>query len=157
MLCLGRHWDARTFKYALRRTDVDGLPVPPIPPSLITLAGRVAADAATTLEADMLIINRYAKGGDLGLHQDKDKDERPETIARGVPVVSISLGDDADFRFRGAKKTDPLQTIRLRSGDAFVFGGLSRLAYHGVHKIIAGASPQYLDIGGRINLTFRQF
>jgi alkylated DNA repair dioxygenase AlkB len=91
----------------------------------------------------------------MGLHQDKD--ESAETIQRGVPVVSVSVGDTANFLFGGMKRRDPVQKILLASGDAFVFGGGSRLRYHGVSSIVAGSSPPSLAFAGRLNLTFRQF
>src|SRR4051812_26244600 len=40
MLCLGRHWSARDYKYHAVRKDVDGLPCPPIPDELHALARR---------------------------------------------------------------------------------------------------------------------
>jgi len=111
--------------------------------------------AGMILEPDIVIVNRYAAGGQLGLHQDKD--ERPETIARGIPVVSLSLGDTAEFVIGGPKRSDPRQPVLLKSGDAFVFGGPSRLAYHEIRKVFTGSAPTWLGTIGRINLTFRQF
>jgi alkylated DNA repair protein (DNA oxidative demethylase) len=72
-------------------------------------------------------------------------------------VVSISLGDTALFRIGGLKRRNPVETIRLESGDAFVFGGPSRLRYHGIAKILPGTCPSDLGFEGRINLTFRQY
>ena len=91
----------------------------------------------------------------MGLHQDKDEGER--SLAAGVPVVSISLGDTARFLFGGVKRKDPVDTIPLESGDAFVFGGPARLRYHGVSRILPGTAPPELGITGRFNLTFRQY
>lgn len=155
MLCLGRHWDARAYRYEATRTDVDQLPVPSIPPSIVELARRAAAQVEMAIHPDILIINHYGEDGRLGIHQDKD--ERRETLDRGVPVVSISLGDDAEFLFGGLTKRDPTHLVVLRSGDAFVFGGPSRLARHGVKKIRIGTCPIDLGVTGRLNLTFRQF
>jgi alkylated DNA repair protein (DNA oxidative demethylase) len=72
-------------------------------------------------------------------------------------VVSISLGDTATFLFGGARRRDPVQTIPLESGDAFVFGGPARLRYHGVSRITPGSAPHELELAGRFNLTLRQF
>ena len=72
----------------------------------------------------------------MGLHQDKD--ESAQSLAAGVPVVSISLGDTARFLFGGVRRRDPVETLLLESGDAFVFGGPARLRYHGVSRIAAG-------------------
>jgi alkylated DNA repair dioxygenase AlkB len=89
------------------------------------------------------------------VHQDKD--ESPETIAAGIPVVSVSLGDTAKFMIGGTKRKDPVRRILLESGDAIVMGGPSRLRFHGVSGIIAGTAPADLGIEGRYNLTFRQY
>jgi alkylated DNA repair protein (DNA oxidative demethylase) len=108
-----------------------------------------------SLDADVAILNSYEADGRMGLHQDKD--ESPESIAAGHPVVSISLGDTARFLFGGLKRRDPIQSMPLESGDAFVFGGPSRLRYHGVSRIIPGTAPSELPLSGRFNITFRQF
>jgi alkylated DNA repair protein (DNA oxidative demethylase) len=91
----------------------------------------------------------------MGLHQDKD--ESAASIAAGVPVVSVSLGDTARFLFGGLKRRDPVTPYLLESGDAFVFGGASRLRYHGVTRILPGTAPPELGVAGRFNLTLRQF
>jgi alkylated DNA repair protein (DNA oxidative demethylase) len=91
----------------------------------------------------------------MGLHQDKD--ESPASIAAGLPVVSISLGDTARFLFGGLRRREAVETMLLESGDAFVFGGPARLRYHGVSRILPGTAPPALGIEGRFNLTFRQF
>jgi alkylated DNA repair protein (DNA oxidative demethylase) len=156
MVCLGRHWNAVTYKYSDRREDVDGRPAPSLPPSFIALATAAAARAQFAAFApDICIVNWYDAGSRMGLHQDKD--ESAASIAAGAPVVSISLGDTGLFRLGGLKRRDPIETLRLDSGDAFVFGGPSRLRYHGVSKILAGTGPAGLGFIGRLNLTFRQF
>ena len=155
MLCLGRHWNGVTYRYEPTRSDFDNLPAPPLPASFRALAAEVAAAAGMTLDADLCILNYYDAGGRMGVHQDKD--ESPESIAAGVPVVSISLGDTARFLFGGLKRKDPVQAIPLESGDTFVFGGPARLRYHGVSRIIPGTAPPELALSGRFNLTLRQF
>src|SRR5438128_3723613 len=105
MLCLGRHWNGVTYRYEPTRSDFDNLPAPPLPASFRALAAEVAAAAGMTLDADLCILNYYDAGGRMGVHQDKD--ESPESIAAGVPVVSISLGDTARFLFGGTKRRDP--------------------------------------------------
>ena len=89
-----------------------------------------------TLDADLCILNYYDADGRMGLHQDKD--ESPQSLAAGVPVVSISLGDTARFLFGGLRRRDPVEPLLLESGDAFVFGGPARLRYHGVSRILPG-------------------
>jgi len=155
MLCLGRHWNAHTYSYEGIRSDVDGQPVPALPPDFENLARDVAATAGFTMRPDICIVNWYRTGSRMGLH--KDKDESDASLSRGAPVVSISLGDTGKFLFGGLRRRDPIETILLKSGDAFVFGGPARLNYHGVAKILAGSAPAGLGFEGRINLTFREF
>jgi DNA oxidative demethylase len=155
MVCLGRHWNPLTYRYEATRADHDGLPAPPVPAEWIDLASRVAADAGFAFTPDICLINFYDAAGRMGVHQDKD--ESPASIADGAPVVSISLGDTARFLFGGLKRRDPVESILLESGDAFVFGGPARLRYHGVSRIIPGTAPPELRFDGRFNLTFRRF
>jgi alkylated DNA repair protein (DNA oxidative demethylase) len=155
MLCLGRHWNGKTYRYEPTRSDFDNLPAPPLPETFRRLAAEVAAAAEMSLDADLCILNYYDAGGRMGLHQDKD--ESPASLAAGVPVVSISLGDTARFLFGGTKRRDPVEQIPLESGDAFVFGGPARLRYHGVSRIIPATAPRELALSGRFNLTLRQF
>lgn len=155
MLCLGRHWNGRTYAYEPARTDFDGLPAPPLPDNFRTLAHDAAAEAGMSIDADLCILNFYDQEGRMGLHQDKDESER--SLAAGVPVVSLSIGDTARFLFGGIKRKDPVETIALESGDAFVFGGPARLRYHGVSRTVPGSAPPALAISGRFNLTLRQY
>ncbi len=155
MLCLGLHWNPLTYRYETHRSDHDGLPAPPLPDDLKALARQAAARAGLSLDPQVCILNRYGDEGRLGLHQDKD--ERPETLAAGIPIVSISLGDTARFLVGGTRRKDPTTTILLASGDAFVMGGPSRLRYHGVAGILPGTAPAGLQLTGRFNLTFRQY
>ena len=154
MLCLGRHWNAKTYQYESTRGDFDGLAPPPVPPEFRALAIDIAAHAGMRLEPDLCILNYYEADGRMGLHQDKD--EGPMSIAAGIPVVSVSIGDTARFLFGGLKRRDPVETIALESGDGFVFGGPARLRYHGVSRISPGTAPPALALHGRFNLTFRQ-
>ena len=154
MLCLGKHWNGVTYKYEDRRSDFDGLPVPAIPSELAALATSAAADAGFALRPDLCIMNYYAAGAKLGVHQDKD--ERPETIAAGIPIVSVSLGDAARFVVGGLSRKEPTNPMILRSGDVLVMGGPSRLRYHGVTGIQPGTAPEGTG-PGRFNLTFRQW
>ncbi len=155
MVCLGRHWNAKTYKYEATRSDYDGLPVQELSEDLKDLARLAAREAGMSIEPDICLINCYPEGGRLGLHQDKD--ERAETIEAGIPVVSFSLGDTAKYLIGGLRRKDPLKRVLLESGDALVMGGPSRLRYHGVSGILAGTAPKELGIQGRFNLTFRQY
>lgn len=155
MLCLGRHWNGKTYGYEPTRTDFDGLPAPPLPEPFRQLANEIAASAGLALDADLCILNYYDRDGRMGLHQDKD--ESAASIAAGVPVVSVSVGDTARFLFGGVKRRDPVEPLLLESGDAFVFGGPARLRYHGVTRIVPATAPPELGLTGRFNLTFRQY
>ena len=155
MLCLGRHWNAREYKYEAARSDADGQPVAPLPRELAEYARRAASEAGFVMIPDICLVNWYRAGSRMGLHQDKD--ESAESIARGAPVVSLSIGDTARFLFGGLKRRDPVETVLLQSGDAFVFGGEARLRYHGVTRIVAASAPPGLPFEGRLNLTFREF
>jgi len=155
MLCLGRHWNGKTYAYEPTRTDFDGKPVPPLPEEFAALARDLAGAVDMSVEADLCILNYYDADGRMGLHQDKDESAR--SLAAGVPVVSLSLGDAARFLFGGTRRRDPVEALRLESGDGFVFGGPARLRYHGVSRILPGTAPSGLAISGRFNLTFRQY
>ena len=155
MVCLGRHWNALTYKYEPTRADHDGAPVAPVPDEWVAMASRIAHEAGFDVEPDLCILNWYDADGRMGLHQDKD--ERRESIEAGLPVVSISLGDTARFLFGGSRRREPIESLLLESGDAFVFGGPARLRYHGVSRIIPGTAPPELGIEGRFNLTFRRY
>ncbi|EIH7032324.1 alpha-ketoglutarate-dependent dioxygenase AlkB, partial [Escherichia coli] len=99
-------------------------------------------------QPDACLINRYAPGAKLSLHQDKDE---PDLRA---PIVSVSLGLPAIFQFGGLKRNDPLKRLLLEHGDVVVWGGESWLFYHGIQPLKAGFHPLTTDC--RYNLTFRQ-
>ena len=155
MLCLGRHWNGKIYSYEPTRSDFDNLPAPPLPDGFRALARSIAREAGMPFEPDLCILNYYDGDGRMGLHQDKDEGER--SLAAGLPVVSISLGDTARFLFGGLKRKDAIDARLLESGDAFVFGGPARLRYHGVSRIVPGSAPRELRLDGRYNLTFRQY
>ncbi len=155
MFSIGMHWNPITYKYEKIRSDHDGLAVQELPEDLKQLAKRIADEAAMQIDPDICILNFYNESGKLGLHQDKD--EKPDTIRAGIPVVSISLGDSCEFLMGGTTRKDRVKKIPLSSGDAFLFGGVSRLRYHGVSSILPGTAPLDLEVSGRYNLTFRQY
>jgi alkylated DNA repair protein (DNA oxidative demethylase) len=98
---------------------------------------------------DACLVNFYEPGARMGMHQDKDEEEF------AAPVVSLSLGDTALFRYGGLDRKDPTRSVRLRSGDAIVFGGPARLIHHGIDRLIPDTSD-LLPQGGRLNLTLRR-
>ena len=93
-------------------------------------------------------MERYGEGAKMGLHQDRDEADFD------MPVVSISLGDEALFRVGGVERGGPTRSIWLRSGDVAVMGGAARLVHHGIDRVRWGSST-LLPRGGRINLTLR--
>ncbi len=99
--------------------------------------------------AECCLINYYADGAKMGLHRDENEEDF------SAPVVSVSLGDEALFRFGGALRKSPTKSVRLLSGDVLVMAGASRLNFHGVDRIYPGTSNLLRD-GGRINLTLRR-
>jgi DNA alkylation damage repair protein AlkB len=155
MLCLGRHWNGLTYRYEAVRSDFDGQLVPPVPEEFRNLAVDISRAIDMPFDPDVCILNYYPADGRMGLHQDKD--ESQASIAKGLPVVSVSLGDAARFLFGGLKRRDAVDVLYLESGDVFAFGGPSRLRYHGVSRILAGTAPSALAMRGRFNLTFRQY
>src|SRR4029077_18349839 len=146
MMCLGRHWNGQRYAYEPTRSDFDGLPAPPLPEHFRALARACAAAVGMSLDPDLGILNYYDADGRMGLHQDKDEGAR--SLAAGLPVVSISLGDTARFLFGGPRRGDPVDTLPLESGDVFVFGGPSRLRYHGVSRITPNTAPHDLGLSG---------
>ncbi|PPS85416.1 alpha-ketoglutarate-dependent dioxygenase AlkB family protein [Streptomyces sp. MH60] len=151
-VCLGRHW--YPYGYAPTAVDGDGAPVKPFPAWLDALARRAVTDAlgaaAVAREPyDIALINFYDGDARMGMH--RDADERSD-----APVVSLSLGDTCVFRFGNpGTRTRPYSDTELRSGDLFVFGGPSRLAYHGVPSVHPGTAPPELGLAGRLNITLR--
>jgi alkylated DNA repair protein (DNA oxidative demethylase) len=155
MLCLGRHWNGKTYSYESTRSDFDNQPAPPLPEEFSALARELGEAAGMPFAPDLCILNYYDAESRMGLHQDKDESAR--SLEAGLPVVSVSLGDTARFLFGGLRRKDPVETILLESGAAFVFGGPSRLRYHGVSRIVLNTAPPELELTGRFNLTFRQY
>ncbi len=125
---------------------VTGAPWPPIPP-IVLAAWAELADYPHPPEA--CLINVYAPTARMGLHQDRDEQDF------AAPVLSLSLGQTCLFRLGGTARRDPTRSFRLASGDALVLGGPTRLAFHGVDRIIPGTSTLLPD-GSRINLTLRR-
>ena len=149
-VCLGWHW--YPYRYSRTIDDGDGGPVKPFPDSLRILGERALEAAELDYRGyrpDTALINFYGPDAKMGLHQDRE--ERSP-----APVVSVSLGDTGLFRFGNTlNRNKPWTDIELHSGDLFVFGGPSRLAFHGVTKILAGSPPE-LGLLGRLNITLRE-
>lgn len=126
-----------------------GKPWPDMPAAFLELAVRSAEEAGfPAFVPDACLINRYDPGTRLALHQDKNERDFD------APIVSVSLGLPAKFLFGGMQRTDKVQRLMLYHGDVAVWGGPSRLAFHGVDTLKDGHHP---TIGRcRVNLTFRK-
>ncbi|KAJ1268318.1 hypothetical protein BS78_07G125700 [Paspalum vaginatum] len=106
------------------------------------------------------MVNYYNDVGKLGLHQDKDESRR--SISQGLPIVSVSIGDTAEFLFGNTRDKDRATKINLESGDVLILGGRSRLLFHGVSHVKLNTAPTWLkeETGlrpGCVNLTFRLY
>jgi alkylated DNA repair protein (DNA oxidative demethylase) len=143
-------WVSDRKGYRYDPTDPDtGKHWPAFPASFLDLAQRAAAEAGfSTYAPDACLINRYAAGAKLGLHQDRDENDA------WAPIVSVSLGLPAVFLWGGNKRTDPVRRLLVESGDVAVWGGPARFIYHGIAPLKTGGHP--LTGAVRINLTFRK-
>ncbi len=145
---LGWLSDRRGYRYDAIDPET-GAPWPPMPDAFMQLARRAASAAGFDgFAPDACLINRYVPGTKLSLHQDRDERDH------GAPIVSVSLGLPAVFLFGGLKRADKAQRIGLRHSDVVVWGGPSRLRFHGVLPLAEGEHP--LLGRQRINLTFRR-
>jgi len=145
---LGWVSDPTGYRYAAR-DPLSGQPWPEIPACCLHLAQRAAALAGYAhFQPDACLINQYVPGAKFSLHQDKDEQDL------AAPIVSLSLGLPAVFLFGTPSRKDRTQRYRLVHGDVVVWGGASRLAYHGVAPLSEG---EHALLGRRrINLTFRR-
>jgi alkylated DNA repair protein (DNA oxidative demethylase) len=122
----------------------------PVMPQLFLEVARASASRAgyTTFQPDTCLINRYSSGSKMGLHQDRDERDFSQ------PIVSVSLGLPITFNFGGGCRNDPIHKVKLLHGDVVVFGGESRLAFHGVGTLREGQHE--MTGNSRFNLTLRQ-
>ncbi|KAJ6765444.1 2OG-FE(II) OXYGENASE FAMILY PROTEIN [Salix purpurea] len=175
MMCLGLNWDPETRKYE-DQDPTDGCKPPYIPCEFNQIVETAIQDAHALLgkdlalsdveeilpamSPDICIVNFYTTTGKLGLHQDRD--ESSESLSKGLPVVSFSVGDSAEFLYGDQRDVNKADKIVLESGDVLIFGGSSRHIFHGVTSVIPNSSPKALIEEtrlrpGRLNLTFRQY
>ena len=128
---------------------LSGQPWPEMPPALGDLAaGAAAAAGFRGFRPDACLVNRYAPGARLSLHQDCNERDFDQ------PIVSLSLGVPAIFLWGGKTRADRVQRIPLVHGDVMVWGGPDRLTFHGVHSLAEGEHP--LTGAYRFNFTFRR-
>jgi alkylated DNA repair protein (DNA oxidative demethylase) len=124
---------------------VTGAPWPDIPQALLDLWAEINPGPGP----QCCLVNFYSAGAKMGLHQDLD--EKDQSAA----VIGVSLGDEALFRIGAVARGGRTTSINLASGDVVAFGGVARLAYHGIDRIKPGSS-RLLPGGGRISLTLRR-
>lgn len=148
--CGAAGWVTDRHGYRYDALDPEtGRPWPAMPDLFHGLAARAAAVSGYAgFDADACLVNRYAPGARLTLHQDRNERDFAQ------PIVSVSLGLSATFLFGGAARRERPRRLRLESGDVVVWGGPSRLAFHGVDVLADGEDS--LTGRCRINLTLRQ-
>lgn len=145
---LGWTTDARGYRYS-RIDPVSGQPWPPMPQAFRQLAKDAAREAGfADFAPDACLVNRYAPGSRLSLHQDRNERDY------GAPIVSVSLGMPAMFLFGGDDRADRAARVPLFHGDVVVWGGVDRLRFHGVMPLKDLPHPR---LGSqRINFTIRK-
>ena len=140
--------DRTGYRYETKDPE-SGKAWPAMPELFAELAARAASVAGYVGYApDSCLINGYEPGTQLSLHQDKNERDF------AAPIVSVSLGLPATFLWGGAKRADRPKRVKLENGDVAVWGGKTRLNFHGVAKLADGEHP--LTGRTRINLTFRK-
>lgn len=143
-------WVSSSRGYSYSPIDPQsGAPWPVMPKQWCALAAVAAQQAGYSgFKPDACLINQYAPGAKMGLHQDRDEQDFAQ------PIVSISLGLPAVFLFGGLKRADKPQRVQLLHGDVVVWGGPARLAFHGISLLAGGEHPVWG--ARRVNLTFRR-
>lgn len=140
--------DRKGYRYDPLDPDT-GRAWPPLPESFSELADQAAALAGfERLRPDVGLINRYEPGARMSLHQDRDERDF------SAPIVSLSLGLSATFLFGGLKRFDRPYRLPLQHGDVVVWGGATRLAYHGIAPVVDGCHPLVGRM--RLNVTMRR-
>ncbi len=150
---LGWVTDSKGYQYSALDPSI-GAPWQAMPQSFLQLANEAAAKAGyNNFMPDACLINQYKVGARMSLHQDKDEQDFSQ------PIVSLSLGCVATFLFGGLRRSDKPSKILLNHGDVVVWGGESRLNYHGVMPLRATSTQtnNHAVLGAyRFNLTFRK-
>jgi len=150
--CGALGWVSDEFGYRYSAIDpLTGRPWPPIPTRFRLLAEQAAKTAGyTDFAPDACLVNRYIPGSRLTLHQDKNERDMSQ------PIVSVSLGLPAIFQFGGRLREHPCRRLPLAQGDVVVWGGESRLNYHGILPLKEALPPWPLQEALRYNITFRR-
>ena len=136
--------------------EVDGHPVPEVPANYQVVANNIMNQAreidplvGPTPTVETALVNFYPPGAGMGLHVDAEEES-------DNAVVSLSIGEETIFRIQNTENTQQTDLL-LMSGDALVFGGPARRAYHGVKAPREATGPETTGLKeGRINITMRQ-
>jgi DNA oxidative demethylase len=144
--CGGYGWVSDTSGYRYSAVDpTTQLPWPAMPEVFLNVATKASTLVGwKEFEPDACLINQYQSGAGMGLHQDRDERDLSQ------PIVSVSIGDTCKFVVGGLKRSDPQRSMTLSDGDVLVWGGRSRLVFHGVRPMPKAQNTL------RFNLTFRK-
>ena len=145
---LGWVSDRRGYRYDPVDPESDAR-WPALPGAFRALARDAAARTGyENFAPQACLVNRYAPGARLSMHQDRDERDLR------APIISVSLGLPATFLWGGDARGDKARRVPLHHGDVVVWGGPSRLRFHGIAPLKDGEHP--FAGGHRINLTFRR-
>eukprot|EP00927_Polykrikos_kofoidii_P064127 TRINITY_DN5917_c0_g1_i1.p1 TRINITY_DN5917_c0_g1~~TRINITY_DN5917_c0_g1_i1.p1 ORF type:complete len:894 (+),score=168.51 TRINITY_DN5917_c0_g1_i1:157-2682(+) len=165
---LGRHWNSVSQKWENSRGNLDGVSPPELPKLLIDIYGEALRRANRDLKSrklkllpdgrlpDVAVVNFFEPAGSMQEHQDKT--ESKASIDAKLPVMGICIGDACDFAYGtdAPTTTRKPKTVRLESGDVYLFGGEARLLWHGVSKIVPRTAPPSLRLlPGRLSITLK--
>ncbi len=141
--------DSKGYRYT-PVNPVTGLSWPSIPDQFSEVIQQVKAQSPwPDFRPDACLINWYGEGAKMGLHQDRDERDFSQ------PIITVCLGDSADFMVGGFARADKATALKVASGDILIMGGASRMRFHGIRKIYPSTSP-LPEIAGRYSLTFRK-
>ncbi|KAF5823880.1 putative DNA oxidative demethylase [Helianthus annuus] len=184
MMCLGKNWDPDAHMYTELRPYDNSKP-PGIPEKFSDMVKKAIQDSnefirgkndstrilragpssdegkvVPSMSPDICIVKFYTKTDRHGLHRDKDESEK--SLEKGLPVVSFSIGDSAEFLYGETRAVGEADKVILESGDVLIYGGKSRLILHGVTSILPDTAPASLMEAtnmclGRLNLSFRMY
>lgn len=170
-MCLGMHWNAQAQRWDTSRSNLDGQPAAPIPKFLIDMYDEAVKRANRELARNkkrkyipfpegkapsLAVVNFFQASGTMQIHQDRT--ESKEAIAAGYPVMGICIGDSCDLPYGTEQPTSKHapKSLRLESGDVYLFGSASRMLWHGVSRVIPRSAPPSLRlVPGRLSVTLR--
>jgi alkylated DNA repair dioxygenase AlkB len=170
---LGMHWNAQAQRWDTARSNLDGEPAAEIPKFLLDMYSEAVKRANRELvrgpnkkrklvpfpegrAPSLAVANFFQPSGTMQIHQDRT--ESKDAIAAGFPVMGICIGDSCDFPYGIEQPTasQKPKTVRLESGDVYLFGGPSRMLWHGVSRVLPRSAPPSLRLlPGRLSVSLR--